>query len=239
MAACRLVKHPAHCDPELLPPGSAPLNPGNIQGGNRLVVRELFPRPSAADVFDTMLRLSQRAVRRRRTREQGPTPWPRATSSPISLPASSAAPSSRRCSPCATRRRHSTSCRMRCCGSPKSTRRNRPPSCHSSFSASCRTPFVIFFADERFARSGRRCFRRLLRIATTTIRTRWKLWKPLPVLPTTLVRRPRYSRHNFLIRLTRRSGSCLPVNARRSSFVTGKSLTLPRPPPRWGVPRAA
>ena len=38
-------------------------------------------------------------------------------------------------------------------------------------------------------------------------------------------------------RSRRRSRCCRPVNARRSSCVTGRNSMSPRPPPRWGVPK--
>ena len=87
----------------------------------------------------------------------GPSPWHPAASFRRSWRASNGGRSSRPCSPCATRRRRSTSCRTRCCGSPRSTATCRRPSCRCSSTASCRTRCATGSAGRRYARCGPRC----------------------------------------------------------------------------------
>ncbi len=153
--------------------------------------------------------------------------------------ASSAARSSRRCSPFATSRPRWTSCRTRCCASPRSTAIAPRRNCQCCSTASCRTRSATITVARRYGRCGRRSFLRSLPAAARTkITIRWKLtnrprtgrWRHRPG--------PVSNKAKFLKSLSKSWPSYLRVNGRLSSCVTGRNWTSLRRRESWDARRA-
>ena len=156
-----------------------------------------------------------------------------------SLRMSSAGPTNRLCSQCATNTPRSTSCRTQCSSLRNGMDPVPGPSCRYCSNVSCRTRSVISIDAKRSARSGPRPCPAFLPRTRTRTQTHWKLWMRSMTLSFRGLPPSRWRVLKSSESLRKLSNRCRRVNGKRFFCVIGKNWTLRKPPRPWVARREA